>query len=385
MIFNHITYPLSVLDMQMVINVPQGGNWKNIPLHIPSKRLKQIRLSGGRTTLYGRLSWDKPSYTVTTYFNRPGNGTYVHPEQNRVISAREAARLQSFPDNFIFSGTKGSLCIQIGNAVPPLLAYFLGKKIKEYTKTSNVVDLFCGAGGLSKGFEWAGYNIIAANDNYKYACETYRNNHTHTKLIEGDITQKNVKNELLEALEGKDVDIIIGGPPCQGFSHAGKRLIDDPRNFLFREFVEIVKKVKPKVVVLENVEGILTMNGGKSFESIKDSFRELGYKLEGRKLHAVRYGVPQKRKRVVMIGLLEGNPEECYPEEILDNDNTFTTVREAIDDLPVIKVNGGEHLIKSKTDPKSPFQKLMAGKMTAEDYIKTLYQRRKQPPSTIAV
>ena len=100
MIHNHITYPLSDLDMQMVVAVPQGGNWKNIPLHIPSKRLEQIRKSGGRTTLYGRLAWNKPSFTVTTYFNRPGNGTYVHPEQNRVISAREAARLQSFPDNW---------------------------------------------------------------------------------------------------------------------------------------------------------------------------------------------------------------------------------------------------------------------------------------------
>lgn len=376
MIHNHITYPLSSLDMQMVIAVPQGGNWKNIPAHIPSRRLEQIRKSGGRTTLYGRLSWDKPSYTITTYFNRPGNGTYVHPEQNRVISAREAARLQSFLDDFIFSGSKGSLCIQIGNAVPPLLAYSIGKKIKKYTKTKNVVDLFCGAGGLSKGFEWAGYNIVAANDNYKQACETYRTNHPHTSLIEGDITKKEIKNALLDAIKGKKIDIIIGGPPCQGFSHAGKRLVDDPRNFLFKEFVEIVRQVKPKVVVLENVEGILTMNDGKSFEGIKESFRELGYKLEGKKLLAVKYGVPQKRKRVVMIGLLNGNPEDCFPEEIITDEKKYNTVRDAIGNLPEIKVNGGESILKTKIKPRNSYQQLLSGDISITEYEKKLLKLR---------
>src|SRR3989344_4523409 len=125
MLFNHVTYSLSDNDLKMVKSIPEGGNWKNIPKSIPSKRLEQIRRSGGRTTLYGRLSWNKPSYTISTYFNRPGNGTYIHPSEERVISAREAARLQSFPDNYIFEGSKTSYCKQIGNAVPPLLAYFI--------------------------------------------------------------------------------------------------------------------------------------------------------------------------------------------------------------------------------------------------------------------
>lgn len=375
MIYNHITYSLSDLDMQMVKSVPPGGNWKNIPLNIPSKRLEQIRKSGGRTTLYGRLQWNKPSFTITTYFNRPGNGTYIHPKDNRVISAREAARIQSFPDNFVFLGSKGSLCKQIGNAVPPLLAYFLGKKIKERTKTKNVVDLFCGAGGLSKGFEWAGFNIIAANDNYKQACETYRKNHPNTVLIEGDITKKNIKEDLFKAIENKKIDIIIGGPPCQGFSNAGKRLLDDPRNFLFKEFVEIVEKIRPKVIVLENVEGILSMNKGKSFESIKDSFKELGYKLAGRKLHAVRFGVPQKRKRVVMVGVLEGNPEDCYPDEIFNNEEKYSTVKEAIEDLPEIKVNGGNHIMETKNKPQSDYQKFLSDLITIEEFARILHQR----------
>ena len=158
----------------MVKSVPAGGNWQNIPSNIPSKRLEQIRRSGGRTTLYGRLSLNKPSYTITTYFNRPGNGTYIHPIHNRVISAREAARFQSFPDNYVFGGSKASLCKQIGNAVPPLLAFAIARQTKKKTKTKNLLDLFCGAGGLSLGLTKAGFNQrwctgkISSSRNRKY-------------------------------------------------------------------------------------------------------------------------------------------------------------------------------------------------------------------------
>lgn len=369
MIHNHITYALSALDLRMVRAIPQGGNWKHIPLDVPSKRVQRIRETGGRTTLYGRLSWNKPSYTITTYFNRPGNGTYIHPDEDRVITAREAARLQSFPDDYLFYGSKGSFCIQIGNAVPPLLAYSVANKIKETTKTKNVLDLFCGAGGLSKGFEWAGYNIVAANDNYAPACETYANNHPNTTLIPGDITSKEIKDKLLKIAKEKKVDIVIGGPPCQGFSNAGKRLVDDPRNFLFKEFVNIVSKVKPKVILLENVEGILTSDGGKTFQSIKESFKDLGYKMEGKKVLAAEYGVPQKRKRVVLIGVLKGNPEDCFPKSILE-ETKYLTVEDAISDLPPIQITP-DGLLKI-SHPKTLYQKFMAGKVNIKDFIRKI-------------
>jgi len=355
----------------MVKSILPGGNWKDIPLDIPSKRLENIRKTGGRTTLYGRLSWDKPSYTITTYFNRPGNGAYIHPVQDRVLSAREAARLQSFPDNYIFEGSKTSLCKQIGNSVPPLLAYSIGKKIKEVAKVSKVLDLFCGAGGLSKGFEWAGYNIVAANDILKSACDTYRRNHKNTYVIEGDITKDEVKNKLLEKLKSKNVDIVIGGPPCQGFSYAGKRMIDDPRNFLFKEFVEIVSKIKPRVVLLENVEGILTSNKGKTYKSIKKSFESLNYSMEGRKIHAVKYGVPQKRKRVILIGILGKKPEKCFPGEIIQDEENFITVRDALSDLPSIK--GDSNMIYTYlSKPKSGFQRLMRNEMLPNDFTEKI-------------
>lgn len=370
MVSNHTTYSLSKNDLRMVKSVPPGGNWKNIPLDIPSKRLEQIRVSGGRTTLYGRLSFEKPSYTITTYFNRPGNGTYIHPIHDRVITAREAARFQSFPDDYIFQGSKGSLCKQIGNAVPPLLAFSIATQIKKRTKTKNLLDLFCGAGGLSLGFGWAGYNIVVANDNFKQACETYRVNHKDTLLIEGDITDKKIQDEVLKHAKKGKVDIVVGGPPCQGFSNAGKRMIDDPRNFLYKEFVTIVKKLKPKVFVLENVEGIMTSNDGKTYEEIKSNFKELGYNVAGHKLHAVKFGVPQKRKRVVIIGTLKGDPETFFPKELIGDEKNYVSVKNAIGDLFEIEVVGHTDVVKLPNKTSHFFQKFVRGLISPKEYIK---------------
>ena len=151
-LYNHIAPGLSKLEWEMAKHIPAGGNWKNIPEHIPSQRLEQIRKSGGRTTYYGRLVWDKPAYTITTYFNRLGNSSNLHPEQQRMISTREGARLQSFPDKFIFHGTKSSQYKQIGNAVPPLLARAVAETIEPHLENRTFIDLFAGAGGMSEGF-----------------------------------------------------------------------------------------------------------------------------------------------------------------------------------------------------------------------------------------
>ncbi len=374
MVYNHTTYSLSKNDLRMVRSVPPGGNWKNIPKDIPSKRLEQIRKSGGRTTLYGRLSLEKPSYTITTYFNRPGNGTYIHPIHDRVISAREAARFQSFPDSYIFHGSKSSLCKQIGNAVPPLLALSLASQIRKKTKTKNVLDLFCGAGGLSLGFSWAGYNIVASNDNFNHACDTYHANHTRTILVKGDITNKNIQNELLEIAKRRKADVVIGGPPCQGFSHAGKRAIDDPRNFLYKEFVKIVRRLKPKIFVMENVEGILTINGGKTYEDIKNNFKKLGYSVAGHKLHAVIFGIPQKRKRVMIVGALQGNPESFFPKTSTPNEQKYITTKEAIGDLFDAQTSEQNGSIRLKARPSCLFQKFARGIITPQEYLKTYSQ-----------
>ena len=334
MAFGHVAYSLSELDLRMVKAVPPGGNWKNIPPSIPSKRLEQIRKSGGRTTLYGRLEWDKPSYTITTYFNRPGNGCYIHPEKERVLTSLEAARLQSFPDSYIFQGSKTSRTKQIGNAVPPLLGFAIGQRIsEEHPELSTTTDLFCGAGGLTLGFKWAGFKSIVANDFFPDAGKTFRSNNPETLFLEGDITNPEVKNAILSAITKLGgTDIVMGGPPCQGFSTAGQRMVDDPRNKLYKEFVEIVEQAKPKIFVMENVEGILSMNQGKTFEDIIKTFESLGYNVSGKKLHAVAFGVAQRRKRVIIIGSRIGSSEALFPDSQMDS-SRVKTVFDAIGDI----------------------------------------------------
>jgi len=122
-----------------------------------------------------------------------------------------------------------------------------------------VLDLFAGCGGLSKGFELAGFNIVAGNDILNHAGETYKRNHPNTKFFLGDITDEEMKKQIISYMKEKGCDVIIGGPPCQAYSMAGLRDPNDPRGRLFEEYVEIVKELQPKVFVMENVKGILTI------------------------------------------------------------------------------------------------------------------------------
>jgi DNA (cytosine-5)-methyltransferase 1 len=353
----------------MILAVPPGGNWKDIPDSVPSKRLEQIRRTGGRTTLYGRLRWDAPSFTVTTYFNRPGNGCYIHPKENRVLTSLEAARLQSFPDSYSFHGSKTSRTKQIGNAVPPLLAYAVGAQIKKmHPEIYTTADLFCGAGGLTLGLKWAGFNTVVANDFFKEAGLTYSANNPEVDYVHGDITSVSIRNKLLSSIKkNKGVDLIVGGPPCQGFSNAGLRMIDDPRNALYKNFVEIVKAANPKIFVMENVEGIVSINQGKTFAEIKETFRALGYDVSGRKLLAAAYGVPQKRKRVLIIGNRIGSSEKLFPQEKLDPES-YLTVRDAIGDIPSRPTDLVDDWV-SVREPLVPFQQFIQGKMTPKKFV----------------
>jgi site-specific DNA-cytosine methylase len=368
----HSNYSLSALDLQMVRAVPPGGNWKAIPVSIPSKRLEQIRLSGGRTTLYGRLRWDSPGYTITTYFNRPGNGCYIHPDQDRVITSLEAARIQSFPDSFKFVGSKTSRTKQIGNAVPPLLAYSVANQIhKMHPELKSTIDLFSGSGGLTLGFQWAGFQTIAANDFFLDAANTYQRNFPDVKYVFGDITDEKIKTQFSEFIDNSTpIDIVMGGPPCQGFSTAGKRMIDDPRNALYKEFVGIVDVVKPKLFVMENVEGILSLNNGETFSEIKETFRNLGYDVVGKKLVATNFGVPQKRKRVFIIGSRIGKASDLFPNSVVDEGH-FLNIRDAIGDLLIPPTDG----IDDEVQPLQAnclYQKLMQSLILPKDFLREI-------------
>ena len=370
-ILNHTTFKLSDLDMEMITPIPQGGSWKDIPLETAkkSKRLSRITQTGGRTTLYGRIDYSKPSYTITTYFNRPGNGTYVHPIHNRVISVREAARFQCFPDDYMFCGNKTDMLNQVGNAVPVLLAYSIAKNIREKTGCSTSVDLFSGAGGMTYGFKRAGVNAVIANDFSESACVTLKTNCPEIPVLCGDITEETTKQTIINAGINANADIICGGPPCQGFSLAGYRMKDDPRNQLFRHFVDIVSVVKPKVIVFENVEGLLSYQNGETYRNIIELFSELGYNTEGRKLSTNNYGVPQRRKRVIIlctrkdIGVL---PSEIFPKEITPNEDSQITAYETIFDLEQVVCSENARYNSSY---ESEFTQYLKHKLSIDTYL----------------
>lgn len=168
----------------------------------------------------------------------------------------------------------------------------------------NVVDLFCGCGGFSKGFEQAEFNIKLGLDLCEDATLTFKHNFPYSKVINDDIS--NITGEsLLNMIDLRNgsIDVIIGGPPCQGFSVSGKRMIDDPRNKLYKSFVKMVNDIKPKVFVMENVLGLIRLFKGKAKNEILKDFKNIGYDVEVQTLSSEEYGIPQKRKRVFFVGI----------------------------------------------------------------------------------
>ena len=196
------------------------------------------------------------------------------------------------------------------------------------------VDLFCGAGGLSKGLELAGIEGICGLDWFKEAGMTYRRNFNHSH-VEGDITDSSVKNKFYETVKkglgGRQLTVVAGGFPCQGFSMAGNRIVDDPRNSLYKELLEIVTTLKPLYVVCENVVGLRTMLGGQVEKKIIEDFEEAGYQVNVATLRAANYEVPQKRDRVIFIGNRIG-ATNYHPEPMLAP-NKYLTTATAIGDL----------------------------------------------------
>ncbi|OQB53186.1 MAG: Modification methylase HaeIII [Firmicutes bacterium ADurb.Bin146] len=170
---------------------------------------------------------------------------------------------------------------------------------QNHPQNLTMVDLFCGAGGLSLGFVQEGFYAALANDIEECCVDTYAHNHPETPrdhIILGDI--RNVVADLENLMADEDVDIVVGGPPCQGFSMANRqRLIDDPRNYLYKNYIEVVKKLRPKFFVMENVKGMFGVAG-----QVKEDFQKIGYTVECKVFNAKDFGVPQNRERLIYIG-----------------------------------------------------------------------------------
>jgi len=195
------------------------------------------------------------------------------------------------------------------------------------TTDLNYIDLCAGAGGLSLGIEQAGFNKLCDVEILPFAAETLKRNFPRAKHFVGDIASFRAA----DYIDGKQVHLVVGGPPCQGFSVAGKRKIEDQRNRLFQHYHRIVQEVKPYFFILENVPGILTLDKGTFYKEIIDGFEAMGYTVSVKILEAADYGVPQLRTRAIFIGNRIGLPNP-YPKKILSPQD-YKSIESAIADL----------------------------------------------------
>ena len=218
------------------------------------------------------------------------------------------------------------------------------------------IDLFSGAGGLSLGAEMAGIDVAIAVENDPYAAQTYRVNHPHTLMINGDICQ--VRN--LRVDRSDQSLVLFGGPPCQGFSTSNRktRNKDNPQNWLFQEFFRVAKETKPDWIVFENVKGIKETEKGFFITEISQTMVKLGYKCTTMILCASNYGVPQTRSRLFIIGSLHQKKIK-----IPGCSAPLVTVKDAIEDLPSLKNGASQDILEYKMEARSDYAKMLRKNM----------------------
>ena len=236
-------------------------------------------------------------------------------------------------------------------------------------KKLKVIDLFCGVGGLSYGFAHNdNFEIVAANEILPNMAKAYSLNHPTVKVYCEDIKSfdaKKIEKDL--NIKATEIDIIIGGPPCQAYSTLGKRLMDDQRGKLFQEYYRVLKEFSPKFFLFENVRGLLSMQDGELLKTIISLFESLGYKVQYKLLNAADFGAPQIRERIVMIGSKLKNDFQYPTQTHYDREKAqslfkldlkpYLTLEEAISDLPFIKT--GEKSFEYFLKPQNEFQSMM--------------------------
>jgi len=219
----------------------------------------------------------------------------------------------------------------------------------------SVIDLFAGVGGLSLGFEMAGAKVLMANEYDESIATSYVKNRPNNNMIIADITKLDIETTFADIKDS--VDIVIGGPPCQGFSQKGQRkTINDPRNFLFKYYFNVVNFIRPKYFVMENVPNLLTAENGYFKKEITELFSSVGYTINSEVLNASDFGVPQNRRRAFIIGKL-GDKKVVFPQKT----DKKTTAWEAISDLAFLNSGEGSFEQSYRNSCQSDYQKLLRG------------------------
>lgn len=237
-----------------------------------------------------------------------------------------------------------------------LFKRILIRRIEKKPSDFKILDLFCGAGGLSWGMDKNPYfKTMVALDFDEHAANTFKKNMPYAEVVVGDITEAKIKERVVALSQKAGVNMIVGGPPCQGYSMKGKKLgLQDPRNFLFREYLDLVQRLQPDVFVIENVKGLLLSANGWFKDQIVSTIEDLGYTVRFGILNAANFGVPQARERAIFICSKHGAIE--LPEATI---KSKVTVRDAIEDLAYLESNEGDFQQEYITEPKSDYQIMM--------------------------
>ena len=236
--------------------------------------------------------------------------------------------------------------------------------------TLAAIDLFAGVGGLSLGFKQAGFNVVLANEYDQAIAESYSRNHPGTQLIVDDI--ENVDLTGTFRTYSHEVDIVVGGPPCQGFSQKGqRRTIHDQRNYLFKNFVKVVEIVRPKFFLMENVPNLLTAEQGLFKREVLNLFGSLGYEVTADTLNAADYGVPQNRRRAFILGKYGSSAPTLAPRP-----NKQATVWNAISDLAYLESGEGTIVSEYRKEIQSDLQRyLRQGSTELYNHVATKHSK----------
>lgn len=368
MIQNHITRAYKGIVLERMRHLPVGGRMGDLPVHLQHDSFLRTgdKKTGGPNMRLLRLQQDVPSLTVTAYiFNK-----FVHPTEHRYITPREAACLQDFPVQWHFMGTLGQTHHQVGNAVPVKMAKAVALSVADYlvqqgyTGEIPVFSYFCGAGGFDLGFEQAKsasitFNTIFCTD-IDVACgETIKKNRPEWNFTQADITKLCPEN-ILKSVAKKPV-VMIGGPPCQTFSVAGKqKATTDPLGQLYRDYVRHVAVLSPEIVIMENVYGLKQVKSAHVLAEIEQAFAKIGYRVRHQELLAADYGTPQMRRRLIFVATKKEKstifrfPEPTHmPEKNMFNQPVYNGAGAAFMHLPAPVYDSGSRCSAARVSAAS--------------------------------